>query len=189
MAAVFRISFYPEYRALVRERRRKRTMFLTLCGFVALEAIAVGTLAVSGALLTEQQRELRRSIERLNVRVDQAPIASPTVERARELVTLRTKRIDWAPKLEAISGAIPPTLRLEELNGRVAAKRTPPELILEGRVKNDVEPLESVSSFLEELRRDSRMTRDYPVIELGALKGREGSEFEIVCRVKRTEES
>ena len=179
---MFRINFYPEYVQRRIDARRRTTQLVGLYGVIGVEAFVLVGLLLTGALLTKRANDIASSITRMSSVITPTETAAPAIEVARELVQLRETRIDWAPKLTAISKEIQPILLVNNIDGRAAAKKIPARLRIEGEVRDGNEPLENVSQFLEGLRRDASVSKDFSAIELGSLKGRASTEFELVCR-------
>ncbi len=178
---MYRLNLYPEY---VEKRRLARLRALRLAVVIALlcaELLLICFSALSGVLLREQARDLQASIERLTARVQAESKPRPELDLAEALLKVRLTRTDWSPKLAALSSDVPPSLLLTEISGGASDAKTAAFLKLEGGFRSGRAPLEAVTGFIEALRRDPRIAREFPDINLGSIQGEEASQFEVVC--------
>ncbi|MBD3162613.1 MAG: hypothetical protein GF346_09620 [Candidatus Eisenbacteria bacterium] len=180
---MYRLNFYREY-GEKRRRKRLRTVWIgVLACIVGLEFLFAISLLVSSVLLDEQAARLDQEIDQLNRSLAQRqPVDSSTeIQVARELALIRAQRIDWAPKLTAISERIDPDLRLERIIGQVGQRNGPPRFALTGVASASGSDMELVNRFMKSLRKESRITIDLPDVRLETLKGDGTGQFEIVC--------
>jgi hypothetical protein len=178
---MYRISLYPEFGEKRRQVKR-RTLHTALFGIlIGVETLLVGALVVSALLLGEQANVMREGYQRLASRVQGSGGPRPELAVAREMLFVRANRIDWSPKLAALSERIPPSLILKDVNGHSAAQRSAPQLEMTGEVHSGV-MLEQVSRFIQQLSEDPRMTTTFPSITLGTIGGGGVEEFQVVCK-------
>lgn len=177
---MYRINLYPEHQA-DRQRARKRVARVGLFSLLlAVEALLLVTLAVSSFLLRDQGRALQADVQRLEARLGAISADDATLGPARELVGIRRARIDWAPKLAAISETIDPSLRIVTIEGTLPDRNRPRQLKLTGLSRDASSQREGVARFIDALRADRRIGADFPVIRLGTIQGGESSRFQVV---------
>ena len=178
---MYRINLYPEYRER-RQRQRSRTaaggVLLALLG---LEVLMVGALVVSDHLLNERAAALRSELPQLTARLQANTRERPELDVALELIALREKRVDWTPKLAAVAEQCAAGMKLVEIQGRTASKRERPRFEINGEALDADGALSVVSSYLERLRADPRMTDDFPRVDLGNIRGGGSGEFAVLC--------
>jgi Tfp pilus assembly protein PilN len=178
---MYRINFYPEY-ATNRRRSRKRTLYTgLLSALVAAAALLVGTLFLSAELLGDQQAQLRGSIQRLEAALGTGGSRSAELDLARELFRRRSRRIDWSPKLAALSHQIDDGLRLTEVKGRTASKGRRALLEIGGELRGRERDTQAVLRFVESLGEDRRITGDFATVRLGTIEWSGGSRFQVGC--------
>jgi len=178
---MYRISLYPEYHQKKRRAKLRLVRTTLLIGLLGLEFTLVGSLVMSAALLREQTSDYREGVARLAAFAQEAGQPDPLLETARQILNVRSSRIDWSPKLTALAAGISPSLQLDRVAGQCAAPKQSAQLEMTGGMRGGDVRLEDVSSFMEVLRSDSRITWDFPHIELGTLKGGSASNFRLLC--------
>lgn len=177
---MYRINLYPEHLAN-RQRARQRVARVGLFSLLlAIEALLLVTLAVSSYLLRDQGRALQAEVDRLAARLDASSTDDATLGPARELVGIRRARIDWAPKLAALSGTIDPSLRIVSVEGTLPDRNRPRQLKLTGLSRDESSQREGVARFIDALRADRRIGADFPIIRLGTIQGGESRRFQVV---------
>ncbi len=177
---MYRINLYPEHLAN-RQRARQRVARVGLFSLLlAIEALLLVAMAVSSYLLRDQSRTLQTEVQRLEARVAGQPADDAALGPARELVGIRRARIDWAPKLAALSETIDPALRIVTIEGTLPDKNRPRQLKLTGLSRDESSQREGVARFIDALRADRRIVADFPVIRLGTIQSGESSRFEVV---------
>lgn len=178
---MYKINLHRDYAAR-RQRERKRTVRTgVVAGIVGLEILFLGGSMLSVALLQERIRMLRADIGRLPLQTLSAGPTQPELEAARRLVQVRQTRLDWAPKIAALSQDIDPRLQLIEVVGQVADKGRPPRFSLVGVWRGTDTQMEPVSRFMEQLRKDQRISRDFPGIQLGTVQTDQSKQFQVIC--------
>jgi hypothetical protein len=178
---MYRINLHPEFAENRRSARQAAARTAFAVGLLGGEAILLVSFVVSGILLREQASTLRAALPRLRAQVSVGEAPNPDVDLARMILQTRRERIDWSPKLAALSERLPPSLILREVRGETETRRSPGRCRIEGQIRSSGAGLEAVTVFLERLRLDSRFSADFPRIELGRIRGTESDEFEIAC--------
>ena len=179
---MYRINLYPEYGAVRRSARlRKVRLVISLC-MVALPILFCGALVTSYFILESERDTLETRIPRLseNLRTETRPTLELDV--VQQLVQVRQERIDWAPKLAALSARIDSTLQLARVSGRVGVKKTPAYFDLRGKLIADQQDLQIIYDFIDDMREDPRLADDFPNIKMEAFKGGTECQFDLVCR-------
>ncbi len=179
---MYKIDLYPEFAAVKRaEHADQLRVVVSLC-LVALPVLLLGTLLASFLHLGDERQRLRTSIPVLqeNLVTDKRPALELDV--VQQLVTIRRERIDWSPKLAALSARIDSSLQLVRIDGTIRVKRAPARFDLQGELPGTDLNLHIIYSFIDELRGDPRVVEDFPSIKLEAFKGGRTSEFDVICR-------
>ncbi len=178
---MFKLNLYPEHDSKQHNARVRVARKGILVGLLGLELLVVGSLYLSASLLSDRADQLKEMLPGLQARIANYKQAGPELEIARQMLQLRDQRIDWAPKLAAMSEVIPPSLQLERLDGQIDIKREPAKLELEGKVIRGGDHLEQVTDFISSLQADSRISTKFPGVRLETLKGDQSGQFQIVC--------
>jgi hypothetical protein len=151
-----------------------------LAAVISLEGLLILILAVSGWILRERAQALHSENAQLETRLQAASPPGPGLQVAREMMLVRLQRIDWTPKLAAISEDIPPGLRLDQITGQFGIKGAP-RLELKGHVRAGAADMPSVSRIMEAFGRDRRISESFPETKLQTLEAGEGGRFLIAC--------
>ncbi|MDM7916489.1 MAG: hypothetical protein QUU85_14690, partial [Candidatus Eisenbacteria bacterium] len=186
------LNFYPEREERQRALKRRLGRAAIATTLVTVEAALVGLLFLNGLMLKGRADALQAE----NTRIDQTNRALPAKQadpRLERLLALRSARMEWSPKLAALSEAIPRTLRLTEVEGQVGAggggsAAGDRKLDFSGILLDPRADMASVSSFLDGLRSEPGLARDFPKIRLGTLEAGEGEVsqvFRITCEPAR----
>jgi hypothetical protein len=178
---VYRINLHPEFAERRRAAKQRRVEFFWVVVLLAMAVILVSTTVMNTIVLDEQTRSLDESLPRLSQMVDSLSATQPEVSLARELIAVRERRVDWSPQLAAVSQEIPNSLTLSRVSGRTATQSQPARFILEGEVRSGKNPLNEVSAFVDSLRNDQRVVRNFPAIKVGRIKERDSGQFELIC--------
>ncbi|MBM3285861.1 MAG: hypothetical protein FJY88_00700 [Candidatus Eisenbacteria bacterium] len=182
----YRLNFYRDYHLRRRLARRRTYWTAAVTVLIGIEVVIVGVLVLSSVLLGQQVDALRGEISRVSLRTQDLSVATPEAETARALLEIRRGRIDWSPKLTAVSSCIDRQLRLESLVGQVSEKGRPPRLVLGGVIRSGGDQAAPVSRFMEAMRRDPSIAADLPEVRLGAMDASDAGEsrFQIVCETR-----
>jgi hypothetical protein len=181
---MFRINFYPEY-AAKRRRARQRVLWTALLAVVlALEAALLAALTTSGILLQERARYLRSQTEQIAAALPDLP--PDNIDLALELLAKRRERIDWTPKLAALSAVIHDDVRLSEIIGQTPWRRQAARLEVNGVIRGARARMEDIARFADALKSESMITDDFPHVRVARL----GSEadFRIVCELAQQQQ-
>lgn len=185
---MFRINLYPEYAANIREGKLRAFRRGLIAGLLGLEVLIVGSLYLSGSLIADRADALRRDLPGLEARMAAYHQPGPELDTARSLVKIRSSRIEWAPKLAALSELIDASLLLNRVSGQITVKRSPAKFEIGGQVRRGKNHLEMVTGFVKSLQDDERIAGSFPNIRLDTLKGDDG-EFQIICGQSKKEGS
>jgi Tfp pilus assembly protein PilN len=178
---MYRINLYRDYAAR-QQREKKRTVRTgVVAGIVGLGILFLCGSMLSVFLLQERIRMLRAEIDRLSSRALSAGLTQTELEAARGLVKVRQTRMDWSPKIAALSQDIDPRLQLVEVVGQVADKGRPARFSLVGVWRGTDTQMEPVSRFMDQLRKDQRISRDFPGIQLGTVQTDQSNRFQVIC--------
>jgi hypothetical protein len=183
---MYRINLYREYFEKRRRGRQRAVRAGVLTGIIGVGVFFLITLVLSGVLLGERARDLRGEVERLSSHVRAGTRPQSELDLARETVRIRDARVDWSPKVAALSQQIDSRLQLIQMTGQSAGMGRPARLSLIGIWQGADTPMEPVSRFMERLRSDPRISQDFPDIELGTVQGGESNRFQITCGPART---
>lgn len=178
---MYRINLYPDYqrnRSLARARTLTMGILIIMLG---IEILLVGVLLVSDNLLRERAALLRDEMPTLGARLQNVTRPRPELALAQELLVIRSGRIDWSPKLAAIADNCEASLQFREVEGRARSQHEQPRLVIRGQTKRYANSLESVTQFLQRLRRDERLRTEFDAIALGNIRDAESGEFEVNC--------
>jgi hypothetical protein len=159
-------------------------VLVVLLGF---EIMLVGVLLVSDHLLRERTALLHDDMPALSARVQSLTHPRPELDLAQELIAYRSGRIDWSPKLAALSEHCGASLLFLEVQGRGRSRHEQPRLTIRGKAQRNANSLEAVTEFMQRLRRDDRFRGEFDDIGLGNIRDGEFGEFEISC--EQTEET
>ncbi len=184
---MYRINLYPEYQHNRRLAKARTLTMGVLVILLGLEIMLVGVLLVSDRLLRERAALLRDDMPVLSARVQSLTHPRPELDLARELIAYRSGRIDWSPKLAALSEHCGSSLLFIEVQGRGRSQHEQPRLMIRGEARRHANSLEAVTEFMQRLRRDDRLRGEFDDIGLGNISDGESGEFEVSC--EQTEET
>lgn len=178
---MYRINLYPEY-VFRRQQARSRTMRLAVqASLMGVVLLVIGSLSLSALLLHDKMSSCNQQI------TSQTELLMGTTEQRRalaladEVVALRNTRIDWSPKLAALSERIDPNLILVEFKGNIADRGQPARLEIWGEALKDEVQISVFSNFVEVLRDDERFVQDFPGLQLGGIKDGKRTRFQVIC--------
>ncbi len=178
---MYRINLYPEHADKRRRTQGRMLRMAVLTTVIAFEAVLIVALVITGVLLHERAGALQAEITHLSTDLQSQVQPRPDLEVARELLGLRRARIDWSPKLAALSQQIEPRLTLTSITGRAPDNVHPAAFEIAGRVRDERTGVEAVSRFIAALRADRRLNADFPEIQLGNLGGGSAGKFKVSC--------
>jgi len=174
---MFRINLYPEYVAKRRMVQRRVLWTALLALVLGLEAALLAALTTSGILLQERANALRRQTDELAAQLPELPPVD--TEFALEVLAERRERIDWMPKLAALSTVIQEGVRLSEIIGQTSWRRQGARLEVRGIIRGARPRMEDVARLAEALKGDVHIAEDFPAVRVSRI----GSEtdFRIIC--------
>ncbi|MBP6874824.1 MAG: hypothetical protein KBD56_01995 [Candidatus Eisenbacteria bacterium] len=175
---MYKINLYPEREERLRAARRRVAMTAGLTGLLAIETIFAGALLASGLLLGERVGALRASARESAQAVQNAG-GSPGMERALQLLRIRSARTLWSPKLSALSECTGPDLHLEEIHAQKGAGEQPDRFEVSGTLSSGSSEVESVSRFLDRLRDEPRIGGSFSRITLATIEA--DDRFHVIC--------
>jgi Tfp pilus assembly protein PilN len=178
---MYRINLYPELVEKRRQRRRQALRTASLAMILGLEGLCVISLFLSGLLLRERAKSLRREAQSISAQSQRRAAADKRIDAALELLRVRDGRIVWSPKLAALSRLIDPGLRLQECSGSTGNKTN---LDLTGVLRSGGSDLQPVSRFIKALQGEPAVTTDLPQVMLGNLGGGDAGGFRVVCQTR-----
>ena len=178
---MYRINLYREYFERRRSRRGRAARIAALAALVGAEVILVGSLAMSGFLLQERVSRLRLELRRWSAVTAGDTLRAQEVEIGRALRKLRRDRVDWSPKLSALSDLVPSSMVLVEVKGQTGGKGRPGQFTAMGETHDGTGQMETVSRFLERLRQDPRIGGDFPRVRLGTIGEGASTRVQVVC--------
>lgn len=152
-----------------------------MVALLGIEIVLVASFLVSGLLLREQAANQRATISRMSQQLRDEGVISPEVDIARQMLAVRQERIDWSPKLAALSERIDPSLILVRVSAFEEGREEGRLMEIEGTTRDET-GLADVSRFVGALREDPRIVGDLPDVQLGNIRGAEGGRFLVVCR-------
>jgi hypothetical protein len=180
--ALYRINLYPEFREKKQRAKRRLAFTAGLSVLVGLEVVLIVWLAVSAYLLDERADRMRDQIGRLSTSIEALDKPTPELDTADQILTIRRARIDWSPKLSALSCLMNRSLMLDELKGQRPEKGNPARLELTGSILGSrTAGTEAVSRLIEEIRQDPRIVGDLPRVTLERIEGGGSNQFQLVC--------
>lgn len=151
-----------------------------VASLAGLQLILIGSLVLSGMILSDRAELLRQENARLTARIESAGSPRPEVLIAGQILAARQARVDWSPKLATIPRKMDSALILSNLVGQADLRGRGSRLALQGRVRAGGQS-ESVMRLVESLRTDPAMTRDLPLVRVGSVGGEGLDRFEVVC--------
>ena len=183
MAAIFKVNLYTERdeRQRAGQRRAVHTAFIAV--FLCLNFLAVSTLFLSATLLEERRDSLAGDIPRLAAKLATESVPTKDLDLAREMFRIRQGRIEWSPKLAAISHLIEADLEIHEIQAEASRKKSPATLEIRGTVTESQDNLEDVSRYVKALSQDERILDGFSQAKLGTIRSGEG-EFQIFCETE-----
>lgn len=184
---MYRINLYPEYESRRRTLRLRAASTAFLFSLLGLEALLVGAIALSGNLLGERIDDLEQNVTRLQTRLATETRERPELRLALDRLEIRASRMDWSPKLVALSDHIGEDLALAELQGRAGGRRDKASLVVSGRYRDERATIETVSAYLARLREDPRLNDAFDDISLGNIRGDGRGEFDLLCTREESE--
>ncbi|MBI5836767.1 MAG: hypothetical protein HZB25_05960 [Candidatus Eisenbacteria bacterium] len=178
---MYRVNLYPEFEGN-RLAARRRAVRAAVYGVVlGIEVALIGALAVSAGLLGERAAALRAGLPRLESRIQAGAGSLPELQAARDLLQVRRERIDWSPKLAALSEQLDASLLLMRVTGHAPSRNSAARFEIEGIVRDGGRSLEQVSGLMARLRDEPRFSSDFPVVNLGTLGKQGTNRFELQC--------
>jgi hypothetical protein len=178
----YRINLYRERESAERRYRRGLAGASVLGVAVGLEVVLIGLLVVSGRFLGERADTLRAAVAALELE-SAPPQTGPAVDLARQLVQLRTSRIDWAQVLGGVSESIPGEVVLTRVSADLKLEGgTDPGLDLEGRTGGAAVELNPVLRFVDALRANPRVAAALPAVDLETVESERTKSFRVICR-------
>jgi Tfp pilus assembly protein PilN len=177
----YRVNLYREREEKALRFRKGLVRGAVLVGVVAAEAVLLGLLLASGLEIEGKAREMRREVAGLEERVRNQPTKAG-LQDVRILLRSRLARVDWATTLSAVAEAVPAEIVLTEVRGGIGGERGRVDGIeIEGRLTPGTSDLAPVFTFMEALKADPVVSRNFPRVDLGTAKDR-GNTFQIICR-------
>lgn len=179
---MYRINLYPEFQE--KRHRAKRRLALTagLSVLVGLEVVLIVWLVLSAYLLDERVSRMRAQNAELAGRVEALDQPRPELAAANQILAFRRNRIDWSPKLSALSCLMDRSLMLDELHGQKQERGRPARLELTGTVLGArTAGAEAVSRLMDEIRLEPRIVGDLPRVTLERIEGGGSGQFQLVC--------
>ena len=153
-------------------------MLALLAGFVVL---TIGSLSLSAILVSERVSGLKQQMQVQSARLDSKTEQYQVLQSAKEMLVIRSERIDWAPKLAALSGVISRDLILVQFDGEAARGKTEASLELWGEgIQADVQ-IGVFTELAESLGGHPRYLWDFPDLRLGTVQGGRKQRFQIVA--------
>jgi len=178
---MYKLNLYPEYEHGQRLARRRVLLTLLLSAFLGLSAMLIAALTISSILLQERVAALRMQHGELAARVKSGGGQGLTeATPATAFLELRSARIDWAPKIAAVSNLISDDLILSEILGESERKRNTSRFEMLGTIRQNDSGAEAVSRFVERLKADRSVSADFQDVGVGYIKG--SGSFRVVCR-------
>jgi hypothetical protein len=157
-----------------------RTGLLTV--LVALEAVLVVALIITGTLLGERAAQLKAEVARLTREASGGAAPPAEMNAALALLEVRQGRIDWTPKLAAIADTIDPMLIVTTMSGRSAGRQGSARLEVTGLLRDTVLGMQAVPRFMDALRASAPIHETLPDVQLGTMEGGTEGRFTIVCQ-------
>jgi len=177
---MYRLNLYPEYEQAQRRARRRVALTSLLSAFLGLSVLLIAALTISSILLRERVAALRAQRSELRARVaggGQQPAAEAPATR---ILALRGARIDWTPKMAAVSNLLPDDLILSEILGESEWKGKSSRFEMLGMIRVKEPGVDAVSQFVERLKGDPSVSADFQNVGVGYIKG--SGSFRVVCR-------
>ncbi|MBU1699086.1 MAG: hypothetical protein KJ970_17105 [Candidatus Eisenbacteria bacterium] len=179
---MFKINLYPEYIENRRLAKERMIYTIVLSAMTTIGILIIFLLLLSASLVRERTNAIRAEVARLADQVNRKTEMQPGTKLILELLEARENRINWSPKLAAVSRLINPSLQLEGMNAELAQRGHSVSFQLSGFFLSGGSDMESISEFVEALRGDPRIASDLPDVTLGNLQGRSSSRFQVFCR-------
>ncbi len=178
----YRINLYPEYADKRSAAKRRTGLTAALAAVAGIQAFVIGSLVLNAQFLDSKIDSVSAELPRLEEYIQTESVPREDLVTARELVELRRNRVDWAPKLAALSHAVTRNVKLVKLEGRRENADSPATLAINGEAKVDSKQLERVSAFLGRLREDDAFGPSFASITLGNVKADINGGFDVNCR-------
>jgi len=177
---MYRINLYPEYRFRRRQARVRIFRLGLQASLMGMVMLVIGSLTLSALLLNEKARDVGNRISTQAQRLEIQGDPADALALANEIVELRGQRIDWAPKLAALSETIDGDLLLVEFKGNAPDRGKPSHLEMWGEALKDEVQVGVFSSFVDSLRADQRLVADFPGLRLGGIQDGKRTRFQVL---------
>ncbi|MCB1150426.1 hypothetical protein KDK88_02700 [bacterium] len=180
---MYRINLYPEY-ARKRADKRRRTMLAACLTVVAgLQVALIVSQALNARTAGDHVAMLMSELPRLEQMIEDEKRPTPEIEVARDLITLRRERMDWAPPLAALANAVDGSLYLSKLIGSSGEGTTAgASLHIAGETRSQNGQLETITVLMKRLREDRGFASGLATVSLGKVDSGRSGEFELTCR-------
>ncbi len=177
---MYSINLYPEFverRNVARGRVFKTALLSTFSGAVVL---AIGSLVLSAFLISDRVDSLDEVVSDHMNRIQSQSALEKELISAREMLEIRSNRIDWAPKLAMLSEKLTEDLQIVEFEGATQRGKTAKKLAIVGESRNKEIQISVFTEFVNVLRIDPRISNDFSSLRLGSVGGGAGTRFQIL---------
>lgn len=177
---MYSINLYPEFverRNMARLRVVKTAILAAFSGIVFL---AIGSLVMSAFLINDRVASLSEIVGHQTDRIQNQSALELELVSAREMLEIRSKRIDWAPKLAMLSEKLTDDLQIVEFEGATQRGKTKKKLAIIGETGSEDVQISVFTEFVDLLRIDPRLSNDFSSLRLGSVGGGAGTRFQIL---------
>ena len=180
----YRINLYPEYNDKREAAKRRTWLTAAITAVAGLQILVIASLALNAHFLDTKAAQVSGDLPRLEEYIQRESEPRADLQTAQELLAIRRARVDWAPKLAAISRADVSGVDLVKLEGHHEQAAAPASLTIAGEARVDDRQLKRVGVFMTMLRDDEAFGPDFVSITLGNVKSDAAGGFDISCRTK-----
>jgi hypothetical protein len=177
---MFKINLYKDFeshRQAAKQGAMRRRMAVAM---VIVAAVLTGTQVLSAYLMREQVSVLHAGLSSLERVKPAESIDNEQMAMARQMVQVRSARVDWTTKLSSIAQTKDDSFALTRIEGRSAVKNRSARFVITGKSNSGVVKLDVISEYVNKLRDDKGLNGDFPEVVLENIKSKTG-EFEIRC--------
>jgi len=177
---MYSINLYPEFIERRNTARLRVVKTGILAAFSGVVVLAIGSLIMSAFLINDRVASLSEIVShQTNLIQNQSALEHELVS-AREMLEIRSKRIDWAPKLAMLSEMLTEDLQIVEFEGAIERGKTKKKLAIIGETGDEDVQISVFTGFVDMLRMDPRLSNDFSSLRLGSVGGGSGTRFQIL---------
>jgi len=178
---MYKLNLYPEHarnRKEGKQRLIRTTIATAMAGFMLM---IMGSLVLSTILVGSRIVSMRSEIRHQSAQFSSKSEQFSALKSAREMLDIRSKRVDWAPKLAALSDLISHDLILVEFEGYSPTEKREASLEMWGEARREGVQIGVLTRFAEALSADPRFHGEFPDLRLGSVQDARKTRFQLLA--------